>query len=159
MSINSKPSTTSLTARSKSAASFENNKRRSSLTKSFKSLLSSRSSRSKSLSRFSLSYRKQKKRRKNKKFACFHCNEEIKAKETNDGFYRRIYRPVSEGFSDSLPSAGRVLSAYVIVSDTEKIKLDVVRDVDFHGTSRMKRKMSKRSQNSSAGHGNSRSFM
>ena len=132
-----------------------------------KSVISARSSRSKSLSEFSIKYRSKNKRRRNKKFACFHCNEEISAKETNDGLYRRIYRPGSEGFVESLPARGRLLSAFIIVSDTKKVKMDLINEEVSNvnsGTGRKDmgqrgRKFSRKSHNSSGMHENSRSFM
>lgn len=68
---------------------------------------------------------------------------------------------------ESLPARGRLLSAFIIVSDTKKVKMDLINEEVSNvnsGTGRKDmgqrgRKFSRKSHNSSGMHENSRSFM
>lgn len=98
-------------------------RRRSSRGHSFNS--SFRSSRANSLSEISIDHKRRKKK-KDKRFDCFHCNEEILAKKTNDGVFRKIYRPETQGFNIENPSRSYLVSAFVIISKDADIELEPV---------------------------------
>ena len=50
----------------------------------------------------------------------------MKAKQTNDGVYRNIYRPTSQGFVNRTLSSSQVVSAFIIVSSQPDFNIQPV---------------------------------